>query len=92
MAVAIDGRQDIHVLAADTDGIDGTEANAGVYADGTTAARMRRAGLKTNDLLHAHDSYTGFEAIGDLFETGPTGTNVNDFRAILISNGEGSWR
>ncbi|ANM03951.1 hydroxypyruvate reductase [Rhizobium phaseoli] len=84
MALAIDGQQDIHVLAADTDGIDGSEDNAGAFADGGTVKRLRTAGLDARRLLDGNDSYSGFAAIGDLFETGPTGTNVNDFRAILI--------
>ncbi|NKN35004.1 glycerate kinase [Agrobacterium sp. a22-2] len=83
MALAIDGH-DIHVLAADTDGIDGSENNAGAFADGGSVKRLRAAGLDPRRLLDGNDSYSGFLAIGDLFETGPTGTNVNDFRAILI--------
>jgi len=83
MALAIDGHQ-IDVLAADTDGIDGSEDNAGAFSDGRTVKRLRRAGLDPRRLLDSNDSYSGFAAIGDLFETGPTGTNVNDFRAILV--------
>ncbi len=83
MALAIDGH-DLHLLAADTDGIDGSENNAGAFADGQTVTRLRDAGLDPRRLLDGNDSYSGFAAIGDLFETGPTGTNVNDFRAILI--------
>ena len=71
-------------LAADTDGIDGTEGNAGAFADGQTWARMRNAGLDPGSLLARHDSWTGFDALEDLFTPGPTGTNVNDFRAILV--------
>ncbi|AXC48354.1 glycerate kinase [Paracoccus suum] len=71
-------------LAADTDGIDGSEANAGGFAAGDTAARLRRQGIDGPALLAAHDAYAAFEALGDLFNPGPTGTNVNDFRAILI--------
>ncbi|OWO92077.1 glycerate kinase [Rhizobium esperanzae] len=84
MALAIDGQDDIDVLAADTDGIDGSEDNAGAFADGGTVKRLRAAGLDPRRLLDGNDSYSAFKAIGDLFETGPTGTNVNDFRAILI--------
>ncbi|WP_035201080.1 glycerate kinase type-2 family protein [Agrobacterium tumefaciens] len=83
MALAIDGH-DITVLAADTDGIDGSEDNAGAFANGETVKRVREAGLDPRRLLDSNDSYSGFAATGDLFETGPTGTNVNDFRAILI--------
>ncbi|NNH33532.1 glycerate kinase, partial [Rhizobium sp. SEMIA 4085] len=82
-ALAIDG-YDIHLLAADTDGIDGSQDNAGAFADGTTVRRLREAGLDPRRLLDGNDSYSAFQAIGDLFETGPTGTNVNDFRAILV--------
>ncbi len=82
-ALAISGTQ-IVALAADTDGIDGSENNAGAFVDGATAQRLLHAGLDGRTLLDRNDSYSGFAAIGDLFETGPTGTNVNDFRAILI--------
>ncbi|MFN5825655.1 MAG: MOFRL family protein, partial [Rhodobacterales bacterium] len=71
-------------LAADTDGIDGSEDNAGAFADGTTAARLRAAGLDPAALLAANDAWGAFDRLGDLFVTGPTGTNVNDFRAILL--------
>lgn len=83
LALAIDGHP-VTALAADTDGIDGSEDNAGAFIDGTTARRLRASGLDGRTLLAGNDSYSGFEAIGDLFVTGPTGTNVNDFRAILI--------
>ena len=83
-ALAIDGLGGISALAADTDGIDGSETNAGAFADGTSVARMRAAGVDPAAMLAAHDAYGAFAAIGDLFETGPTGTNVNDFRAILV--------
>tara|TARA_R110002020_G_scaffold106300_1_gene247432 strand:+ start:109 stop:1365 length:1257 start_codon:yes stop_codon:yes gene_type:complete len=83
LALAIDGYP-VTALAADTDGIDGSEDNAGAFVDGTTVRRLRALGLDGRTLLAGNDSYSGFEAIGDLFVTGPTGTNVNDFRAILI--------
>jgi hydroxypyruvate reductase len=83
LALAIDGSP-VTALAADTDGIDGSQDNAGAFVDGTTARRLRAYGLDGRSLLAGNDSYSGFEAIGDLFVTGPTGTNVNDFRAILI--------
>jgi hydroxypyruvate reductase len=83
LSLAIDG-YDITALAADTDGIDGSETNAGAFADGTTTRRLMAADLDGRKLLDRNDSFSGFEAIGDLFSTGPTGTNVNDFRAILI--------
>ena len=71
-------------LAADTDGIDGSQDNAGAFADGTSWMRMRKAGLDPAAMLANHDAWSAFDAVGDLFVPGPTGTNVNDFRAILI--------
>jgi len=84
LAIAIDGVEGISALAADTDGIDGSGDNAGAFADGTSAARMRQAGIDPQAALGANDAYGAFAAIGDLVVTGPTGTNVNDFRAILV--------
>lgn len=83
LALAAEGVR-FDALAADTDGIDGTEANAGAFADGITCARLRQRGLDPRAMLRGHDSWTGFDALGDLFSPGPTGTNVNDFRAILL--------
>ncbi|HWV01040.1 MAG TPA: glycerate kinase [Devosia sp.] len=84
-ALAIEGGDNsISAIAADTDGIDGSEDNAGAIADGTTAARMRAAGIDPRAALADNDAYSAFDAIGDLVVTGPTGTNVNDFRAIVI--------
>jgi hydroxypyruvate reductase len=83
-ALAIEGLEGISALSADTDGIDGTEDNAGAFADGTTAGRLRTMGLDPARLLADNDAYTAFAALGDLFVTGPTGTNVNDFRAIIV--------
>lgn len=74
----------ITALAADTDGIDGSQDNAGAFADGQTLQRMLSAGIDGRAQLEKNDSYTAFAATGDLFQTGPTGTNVNDFRAVLI--------
>lgn len=71
-------------LAADTDGIDGSEQNAGAFVSGQTARRLKSLGLSPDAYLANHDSWTAFDALGDLFTRGPTGTNVNDFRAILI--------
>ena len=71
-------------LAADTDGIDGSEDNAGAVADGGSAGRLRGLGADPAALLAANDAWGAFELLGDLFMTGPTGTNVNDFRAILL--------
>ena len=84
LALGIDGLDGIAALAADTDGIDGSEDNAGAFADGQSAARLRRAGVDPAALLAANDAWTAFATLGDLFVPGPTGTNVNDFRAILV--------
>ena len=83
-ALAIEGVAGLAALAADTDGIDGSESNAGAFADGGTAAAMRRAGIDPGGALAANDAWSAFAAIGALFEPGPTGTNVNDLRIILI--------
>jgi hydroxypyruvate reductase len=84
LAVALDGHPGIHAIACDTDGIDGTEANAGAFYDPTTPARARAEGLDLAALLADNDAWRAFDALGDLVTTGPTLTNVNDFRAILI--------
>ncbi|WP_426032474.1 glycerate kinase type-2 family protein [Cypionkella sp. TWP1-2-1b2] len=83
LALAAEG-VDFAALAADTDGIDGSEDNAGAFADGASMAWLRDLGLDPAALLAGNDAYSAFEALGDLFAPGPTGTNVNDFRAILI--------
>jgi glycerate 2-kinase len=83
-ALAIEGIEGIAALAADTDGIDGAGDNAGAYADGSTAGRMRAAGIDPRAALGNNDAYNAFAAIGGLFSPGPTGTNVNDFRAIVV--------
>ena len=85
LALELDGHPGIHALAADTDGIDGTEDNAGAFIDPGTLLRARAAGLDPHALLADNDSYSFFAALGDLLVTGPTRTNVNDFRAILIT-------
>ncbi|MEF8833871.1 MAG: glycerate kinase [Halofilum sp. (in: g-proteobacteria)] len=84
MAVVLAGHDRIHAIACDTDGIDGSESNAGALIDPTTLERGRAAGLDPLEYLGRHDAYTYFEAMSDLVITGPTGTNVNDFRAVLI--------
>lgn len=76
--------ENIHAMAADTDGIDGSERNAGAFVTPDTLESARAKGLDPRARLEANDSYAVFEAAGDLATTGPTMTNVNDFRAIFI--------
>ena len=83
-ALAVEGCAGIHAFAADTDGIDGSGDNAGAFADCGTTARMRAAGVDPRASLARHDAWTAFHAVDGLFSPGPTGTNVNDLRAILI--------
>ncbi|MHA6684888.1 glycerate kinase type-2 family protein [Mesorhizobium sp. A556] len=83
-AIGIAGVHGIHALAADTDGIDGSEDNAGAFADGSTVQRMRAAGVDAKAMLAGNNAWTAFNAVDDLFVPGPTGTNVNDLRAILV--------
>lgn len=85
MATQIEGLNGIHALSADTDGIDGSEDNAGAFIDGTTASRLRENGIDPTKILAHNDAWSAFDALSDLFTPGPTGTNVNDFRAILIT-------
>src|SRR5260370_1032940 len=84
LGVALDGLPGVHVLAADTDGIDGTEDNAGAVIGPDTLARAARRGLSAKALLADNDGYSFFSGLDDLVVTGPTLTNVNDFRAILV--------
>ncbi len=84
-ALALAGAAGIYVLAADTDGSDGGEDNAGAIATPDTLARAAARGLEAGALLERNDAWTLFEALDDLVVTGPTFTNVNDFRAILFS-------
>ena len=83
-ALALQGEPGVHVLAADTDGIDGIESNAGAIVTPDTLARAAAAGLSVADHLARNDGYRFFERLGDLVVTGPTHTNVNDFRAVLV--------
>lgn len=85
LAQALEGAPEIHAIACDTDGIDGVEGNAGVLVMPDTLDRARAAGFEAADTLARNDAYSLFAAIDDLVLTGPTRTNVNDFRAILIT-------
>jgi hydroxypyruvate reductase len=82
--VALQAQAGVWAIAADTDGIDGIEDNAGARVSPDTLARAEAAGVKATDCLDRNDAYGFFEAVGDLVVTGPTHTNVNDFRAILV--------
>ncbi len=84
LALALDGAPGIFATACDSDGIDGTEDNAGAWVTPDTLARARTAGEDAAARLAANDAYGFFAALGDLVVTGPTLTNVNDFRAILL--------
>ena len=84
LALALDGAPGIHALAADTDGIDGSEDNAGAFVMPDTLPRARALGLDLRARLANNDAWSSFSALGDLLVTGPTLTNVNDFRAILV--------
>jgi len=84
LAVALDGFPHIHAIAVDTDGIDGSEDNAGALYQPDSLQRATLLGLHPRALLDNNDGYGFFRALGDLVVSGPTRTNVNDFRAILI--------
>jgi hydroxypyruvate reductase len=84
LALALHGQSGVYALAADTDGIDGIEDNAGAFVAPDTLARARARGMKLDQYLDRNDAYGYFEPLGDLVITGPTHTNVNDFRAILV--------
>jgi glycerate 2-kinase len=87
LAIALEGHGRIHALAGDTDGVDGQEEIAGAYMSPDSLARARALGLKPRDMLADNDAHRFFTALGDSVITGPTLTNVNDFRAILIEGG-----
>ncbi len=84
LALALDGAPGVHAIACDTDGIDGTEDNAGALIGPDTLARAGRLGLDARARLADNDGYGFFATLGDIVVTGPTLTNVNDFRAILV--------
>jgi len=84
LAVELEGLPNIYALAADTDGIDGTEDNAGALLFPDSASRAAKLGLSAKTLLANNDGYSYFQALDDLLVTGPTRTNVNDYRVILV--------
>ena len=84
LAQALQGQPGVWALAADTDGIDGVEDNAGAQVRPDTLARAQALGYQLDQHLQRNDAYGFFEPLGDLVITGPTHTNVNDFRAILV--------
>lgn len=84
LAAALAGAAGIHALAGDTDGIDGSEENAGAFLSPDSLDRARALGIDPEAALDNNDAYSFFQALGDLLVTGPTCTNVNDFRAILV--------
>jgi len=84
LAVALDAEPAMFALAGDTDGVDGTEDNAGAILTPDSLARARAKGLNARAMLENNDGYGFFAGLGDLVVTGPTRTNVNDFRAVLI--------
>jgi hydroxypyruvate reductase len=88
LAIALDGRERVYAIACDTDGIDGTEDNAGAIVTPDTLVRARERGVDARKHLANNDGYSFFQAIDDLVVSGPTLTNVNDLRAILIDAGD----
>jgi glycerate 2-kinase len=84
LAQALQGQPGVFGLAADTDGIDGVESNAGARVGPDTLQRAAAMGHGIDSFMDRNDAYSYFEALGDLFTTGPTFTNVNDFRAVLV--------
>jgi hydroxypyruvate reductase len=85
-AIALRGEPGVHALAGDTDGVDGQEEIAGGYVSPTTLARAFALGVRPLHSLDRNDGHGFFQALGDAIVTGPTLTNVNDFRAILVTN------
>ena len=84
LLLALDGQERTYALACDTDGLDGSEDNAGAIITPDTAMRASKLGLQPTMFLNNNDSYTFFQHLNDLIITGPTYTNVNDYRAILV--------
>jgi hydroxypyruvate reductase len=87
LALALDGALGVHALACDTDGVDGAAEVAGAVVGPETLGRAKALGLDARAALDANDAHTFFSALGDQVVTGPTLTNVNDFRAILLHGG-----
>ncbi len=85
VAERLGAAEGIYAVACDTDGVDGSEDNAGAFIDPTTIMRAWASGLSVPQALENNDAYSLFENIGDLLVTGPTFTNVNDFRAVLVT-------
>lgn len=92
LVIALSGTSDIWAIAGDSDGIDGTEDAAGALISPDTLRRAAASSLDARAYLAAHDSYTFFDRLGDLVRTGPTLTNVNDIRAVLIAAGKPAMR
>ncbi|MGZ5149133.1 MAG: MOFRL family protein, partial [Burkholderiales bacterium] len=84
LAIDLNGIADVYALACDTDGIDGSENNAGAFLAPDALARAQHKGIRADKLLENNDGYGFFSALDALVVTGPTRTNVNDYRAILI--------
>jgi hydroxypyruvate reductase len=90
LGIALHGRAGIHAIAGDTDGVDGIEEIAGAHLAPDSLERAWSKGINPHDSLANNDGHAFFEALGDSIITGPTLTNVNDFRAILIDDGAGN--
>ncbi|WP_236903910.1 glycerate kinase type-2 family protein [Cupriavidus malaysiensis] len=90
LALTLRGHAGIHAIAGDTDGVDGLEEIAGAIVTPDTLRHAQRLGIRARDALADNDGHGFFEALGDSVVTGPTLTNVNDFRAILIAPGSGA--
>ena len=86
LALGLEGANGISAIAGDTDGIDGTDSNAGAFLTSDTLARAAAAGLNPDEALVTNDAYSFFEALDDLLVVGPTRTNVNDFRGSRASS------
>ena len=84
LAIDLDGAENIHALACDTDGVDGSEDNAGAILTPDSLKRAGKKKLSAGKMLENNDGYGFFSAVGDLVVTGPTRTNVNDYRVILV--------